>query len=180
MAVAGVFVSPFLLLIALFVWMGAGAEARAVEAAALLRGQPVSAAMLRMFTVVGEGTTIEQAAGEMLAGSPRDFAVTRGGTRDEPVVGVLTRDDLAAAVQAHPPETPVGEVMRPAPPPVSESEPLEAALEKLQGSGSPLLPVVDGFGRVVGMLTIDNVGQLLRLRAAAMGRPGGGAPRSSA
>lgn len=167
MAIVGVFYAPLLLLIALFVWFGAAAEARAVEATALLKGQPVSAAMLRMFSVLGERATIDEASRQLLAGSPQDFPVTRDGTRDSPIVGVLTRDDLASALQSRDPSTPVSEVMRAPPTPMRDTEPLERALEFLQASGSTLLPVVDTFGRVIGLLTIENVAQLLRLRAAA-------------
>lgn len=170
MAIIGVFYAPLLLLIALFVWFGAAAESRAVEATALLKGQPVSAAMLRMFTTIGQGETIEAAAGRLMSGVPQDFPVTSDGTPGSPIVGVLTRDDLAAAVRARDPSTPVRDVMRPPSAPVRDTEPLERGLEALQASGSPLLPVVDAFGRLVGLLTIDNVAQLLRMRAAAAAR----------
>ncbi len=172
MAIVGVFYAPLLLLIAVFVWFGAAAESRAVQATALLKGQSVSAAMLRMFTTIGEGDTIESAAGRLMSGTPQDFPVTRDGTQGSPIVGVLTRDDLAAAIQSRDPSTPVRDVMRPPPAPVRDSDPLERALEALQASGSPLLPVVDAFGRLVGLLTIDNVAQLLRLRAAAAAKAG--------
>lgn len=172
MAIIGVFYAPLLLLIAVFVWFGAAAESRAVQATALLKGQTVAAAMLRMFTTIGEGDTIESVAARLMSGVPQDFPVTHDGTPASPIVGVLTRDDLAAAVQSRDPSTPVRDVMRAPPPPVRDSEPLEKALEALQASGSPLLPVTDSFGRFVGLLTIDNVAQLLRLRAAAAAKPG--------
>jgi stage IV sporulation protein FB len=40
------------------------------------------------------------------------------------------------------------------------------ALERLRASGLPALPVVDASGRLVGLLTLDNITDLLLVRRA--------------
>ena len=42
----------------------------------------------------------------------------------------------------------------------------QESLERLRESGLPALPVVDGSGRLVGLLTMDNITDLLLVRRA--------------
>jgi CBS-domain-containing membrane protein len=42
----------------------------------------------------------------------------------------------------------------------------QEALERLRSSGLPALPVVDESGRIVGLLTLDNITDLLLVRRA--------------
>jgi CBS domain-containing protein len=43
----------------------------------------------------------------------------------------------------------------------------DEALGRLRSSGLPALPVVDGGGRLVGLLTMDNITDLILVRRAA-------------
>jgi CBS domain-containing protein len=49
---------------------------------------------------------------------------------------------------------------------VSPGLPFADALERLRQSGLPALPVVDGAGTLVGLLTMDNISDLLLVRRA--------------
>jgi CBS domain-containing protein len=51
---------------------------------------------------------------------------------------------------------------------VDPDEPLERALGRLEQSGCPTLPVVRD-GRVVGLLTLENISDLLMVRAVGRG-----------
>ena len=42
----------------------------------------------------------------------------------------------------------------------------DEALDRLRSSGLPALPVVDGAGTLVGLLTMDNITDLLLVRRA--------------
>ena len=166
MALIGLFGSPMLLLVALFVWIAAAGELRETESRSALRDLPASAGMQRRFHVLGVDDTLEAAADELLAGAQHDFPVTAGGTAQEPVVGVLTRGDLVAALARKGLATPVREVIRPSCPTVDESAPLESALEAMRASGCPLVPVARD-GRLVGLITPENVAELVAIRTAA-------------
>jgi CBS domain-containing protein len=124
--------------------------------------------MQRRFQVLAVGDTLSAAADELLAGAQHDFPVTAGGTVDEPVVGVLTRGDLVAALAKRGLETPVREVLRASCQPIPESAPLQSALDAMRASGCPLVPVARG-GRLVGLITPENVAELVAIRAAAAG-----------
>jgi Zn-dependent protease/CBS domain-containing protein len=168
MAVIGMFrPMPMLILVALFVWIAAGAEASQVESRSAIAGLPVAAAMMRRFTVLGVDDTLEAAASELLAGAQHDFPVTRDGSADEPVMGVLTRGDLVAALARGGLGSAVRAVMRPSCPLARPGEPLERAVEAMRAGGCPLVPVVDG-GRLVGLVTPENVAELIAVRNAGL------------
>jgi Zn-dependent protease len=165
MAVAGLFLSPMLILIAIFVWIAGAGELQQTANQSALRGLPVGAAMQRRFQVLGVEDTLQVAADELLASAQQDFPVTTGGRLDEPIVGVLTRTDLLAAFARGAHGARVREIMRPGCAAVDEADPLDAAVEAMRISRCPLVPV-SSQGRLVGLLTLENVAELVMMRSA--------------
>jgi len=74
----GLFANPFLVFIALFVWMGASEEASSVSIRTALSGIPVSRAMITDFRALKGDDPLRLAADLVLAGSQRDFPVVGG------------------------------------------------------------------------------------------------------
>jgi Zn-dependent protease/CBS domain-containing protein len=153
--------NPFLVLIALFVWIGAEAEASMVEERVVLRGVPVRAAMLTDFQTLSPHDTLGYATDLLLAGAQHDFPVL---DHDRPA-GLLTRADLLAGLSRGGREAPVADFLRPGPEPVEADSPLFAAVARLRESGTPCVPVVE-HGHTVGLLTLENVGEYLMVRTA--------------
>ena len=159
--VVGLFSNPFLMFIALFVWMGASSEASTVNMRSALAGIPVSRAMVTEFRMLYAGDPLQRAVDLVLAGSQRDFPVLQQGA----LVGVLTRDGLIEALRGSGPSTMVASAMTREFQTADPREMLTLALLRLQGGGCPVLPVVDA-GRVVGLLTTDNIGEYVMIRGA--------------
>jgi Zn-dependent protease len=157
----GLFANPFLLFIALFVWIGAGQEASTVQMRTALGGIPASRAMLTDFRALSPGDRLQQAVDLVLGGSQKDFPVLEG----ERVVGILTRDALFEAMARRGREALVADVMRRDFTVADPGQMLEVALADLQACECHTLPVVQR-GRLVGMITMDNVGEFLMLQAA--------------
>ncbi len=157
----GLFTNPFLVFIALFVWMGASAEASSVSLRSAIAGIPVARAMITDFRTVEATDTLGHAASLIIAGSQRDFPVLDGGQ----LAGILTRDALVKAIAAHGVASRVREAMTTAFERVDAREMLERALEKLQQCECPVLPVMLG-DRLVGLLTADNVGEYVMIQGA--------------
>jgi Zn-dependent protease len=153
---------PMFLLVALFVWLGAEAEARQVEERASLRGVSVRDAMLTDYRSLAPTATLGEAAELLLAGSQQDFPVIEG--EGEPV-GVLTRDALFAGLARDGREGRVGEHARAGLKGVEADSPLVPALARLREGDGPCLQVVEA-GRPVGLLTLENIGELLMVRSA--------------
>lgn len=155
---------PILALIAFFVFLGAGAEASAVETKAAGRGLSVSQMMVTQFNTLPIYATLGQAAAQLLAGDQREFPVVDNLGRPE---GILTRDNLIRGLSQFGAGATVGQAMTSPVTPVAPTLGFDEALVRLRGSGLPALPVVDGRGALVGLLTLDNVTDLLLVRRAA-------------
>jgi CBS domain-containing protein len=102
-----------------------------------------------------------------MAGSQQDFPVVDG----EAPVGVLTRDDLIRGIQGAGIESRVGDAIRRDGEYAQAGEPLEDAIARMRGSGRSALPVLRG-GRLVGLITLENIGDLLLVRDALKGHVG--------
>jgi Zn-dependent protease len=166
-AVLGRF-DPVLLFIALFVYLGAQQEASAALMRSAIRGISVRQAMLTDFTTLGVGSTLADAVERLLAGSEQDFLVL--GPDGYPA-GVLTRRRLVQALAEEGTGGRVADAMEPVGAGVEVSAMLTEALEAMQESGRPLLPVTER-GRVVGVLTTENVAELMMLSNAVRQRTG--------
>lgn len=162
--ILGLFGNPMLLFIALFVYLGAEAEARAERTSAVLADVPVRAAMLSKFKTLHPLDTLGHARDELLAGSQQDFPVE---SSDGPW-GVLHRDDLISALRNFGPDVPVSEVMRIVPHTLTPQDPVEQAIQLMRDSHLSAIPVLYD-DMLVGLLTTENLGELLMLREAAKG-----------
>jgi Zn-dependent protease len=157
----GLFTNPMLLFIALFVWIGAAQEAGVVQMRTALSGIPVSQAMLTDFAVLSPGSSLKEVVELTLKGSQKDYPVVQ----DDRVVGILTQSDLLAALSRADPETGISEVMQRDFQVVDALEMLETAFSRFDPSVCRTLPVLQR-GRLVGLVTMDNVGEFLAIQAA--------------
>ena len=157
----GLFSNPILVFIAFFIWIGAGQEAGMVQMQSALAGVSVRQAMLTNFETLTPENTLGEAADLVLTGSQQDFPVVRDGHVD----GVLTRSDLLAALAQHGRDAPVAGAMGRECLTADASEMLEAVLARLQARDCHTLPVTE-HGALVGLVTMDNVGEFLMIQAA--------------
>lgn len=157
----GFFGNLFLVVIAVFVWIGAGQEASMVQMKSALGGIPVRRAMLTDFRALAPGDPLARAIELIMSGSQQDFPVVEA----DRVVGVLARDDLLAALSQKPPTTPVAEVMQTDFIEADSYEMLETAFARLQAHACHTMPITHG-GRLVGLLTMENVGEFLMIQSA--------------
>jgi stage IV sporulation protein FB len=160
---AGLFGNPFLLFIALFVYLGATQEAAATQMKDVADRLPLSAALVTEFHTLEPDATLGDAADVLLRTHQHDFPVVdaQGGLR-----GVLIRDDLVAGLKRGGHGTPVAAVMRTDVTPVSKNTSLSEAFRTMQASRSGVLPVHDDAGRLVGVLTPENVGEMMIINGA--------------
>ena len=130
------------------------------------RNLRVRDAMLTDFRSLPPEATLRDGVELLLAGAQQDFPVldAHGG-----IQGMLTRHDLISALAEKGPGQPVVEVMRPCPESTQATIELTQALETLNASDCPALPVLDPIsGELIGLLTTENVGETLMVRAALM------------
>ena len=154
---------PLLVLIAFFVFLGASAEAEAVETRAAGDGLQVSQMMVTNFRTIPVHATLADAVDLLLSGEQREFPVVDNNGRIE---GILTRDNLIRGLSTLGPAVAVAEAMTPGVPVVQPTLGFREALERLRSSRLPALPVVDPAGALVGLLTSDNITDLLLVQRA--------------
>ena len=161
---AGVVLSaPLTMLVAFFIFLGAGAESSAVAMRMAGRGLQVAQVMVTQFRTIPVHATLAHAVELLLAGEQREFPVVDNLGRTE---GMLTRDNLIRGLRSRGAVATVGEAMTATAPTVPPTLGFQEAVERLRASGLPALAVVDAAGRLVGMLTMDNVTDLLLVRQA--------------
>lgn len=162
--VVGIFYNPFLLIIAFFVWFGASQEAGAARMQSAVDGISVHEAMLTDFRSLDKNDSLDRAVELTLAGSQKDFPVVDNGS----IVGILTQADLMKALSARDQHPTVSSAMKRQFEAVNSLDMLEAAFEKLKDCNCHTLPVTINH-KLIGLLTMDNIGEYLRIRAAMAG-----------
>lgn len=157
-----------LVLVALFIYLGATAEAQSVETRLAGRGLTVGRMMLTRFDTLPVHAPLQRAVDLLLAGDQREFPIVDNAGRLE---GLLTREHLIRALSTAGPGGTVGEAMAAGVRPVGPELGFDQALAALREGGLSALPVVDAGGALVGLLTLDNLSDLLLVRRA---QPEGG------
>jgi CBS domain-containing protein len=162
LGLAGLLWGNFMLVfVALFVYLGAFQEGSAARGRMFTAGFAVHAAMITDFRTLQHGDTIRDAGQLLLATSQHDFPVMHGGS----AVGLLTRAALVRAMMAQGPDAYVAGAMDRDFKRVTPDSPLNEAMPILSGPAACVL-VIDDEGRLLGMLTSENVSEFILLRQA--------------
>lgn len=156
-----------LLFIGVIVLLGAGQEVRMVEREVALVGVTVAGAMETRLDVLSPLATLRDAERLLLASAQSDFAVV---DREGRPVGMLGREELIGALAAESPDQPVAGPMRTRFPVARVDERATEVLQRTADLPWRAMPVVDEAGRLVGLLTIENVSELVMLKAAHAAR----------
>src|SRR6516165_4005744 len=151
----GLFFNPLLIFIAIFVYLAA--------IRAMSRGVPTSAAMMTQFATLAPDAHVEEAVQTLLRTSQSEFPVVDAAGKP---VGLLGRGDLIRALKQLGPDARVADAMSATVPTIGHRRCLEEAFRMLQEKSAPAVAVVDGSGRLVGLVTSETVGEMLMLHEA--------------
>ncbi|MFG1204977.1 site-2 protease family protein [Xanthobacter aminoxidans] len=160
----GIFTNPMLMIIGVFVFLAASGEAGQVQLREASRGHIVADAMITHFETLGPQATVDDAAEALIRSTQKEFPVVDGAGH---LRGVLTRDAMIRALKDQGPSTPVIDVMQHDIPTVEARSKLDAALKLITSAQVPAVGVLDSAGgRLVGLLTPENVGELMMIHVA--------------
>jgi Zn-dependent protease len=157
----GLFTNPFLVFTALFVWIGAAQESGMAQVKSALAGIPLRRAMISDFRSLAPEDTLARAVDLVLAGAQQDFPVVSAGR----VAGILTRGELLMALRQRGELAAVAEVMRRDFLTADASEMLEPVSLRLLECQCHTIPVLER-GQLVGLVTMENIGELLMVQKA--------------
>jgi stage IV sporulation protein FB len=168
LAIIGLQYNVFLMLIAVFVFLGAEAEYEHVQTRHLAGDLTAGRLTVTDLRVLQPSTRLDQAIGLLTRSDQRCFPVLDDTGH---LLGIITRDDLLRGVAESGLDAPVTLAM--VPPEVTGTiaidMPFEEAVGLLYEHKRDALPVLDAGGRFVGLMTRDNVTDVLlvqRLRRA--------------
>lgn len=159
----GLFGNPILVFIAVFIYVAASGEARDTVFRDTIKGLLVRDAMETRVVGVSIGASIGDAVNTLLATPQHEFPVIDG--HDKPV-GLLTREMIIAALAASTRDAPVADIAHAPIPTLRAEQDLETGLAQLRDSDSPAISVVDADGRLVGLLTRENIGEMMLIAQA--------------
>lgn len=147
-----------LLLIAVFIFLAAQAEARDVESRDIAKGLYLRDAVITSFEHLSPGDPMHVAAQTLIRTTQHEFPVLDGDGR---LAGFLTRQALFHAMAEGQNTRPVAEIMI-AVPALPLAAPLAQALDALQQA--PAVAATDPAGHVLGYVTSENIGELMVIR----------------
>jgi Zn-dependent protease/CBS domain-containing protein len=157
----GLFYDPFLLFIALFVWIGAAQEAHSLQIKDAFSGIPVQAVMQKRFNTLSTNNTLGDAIKLTLDTGQHDFPVMWG----DRLMGILTRANLLAGLSQYGSDQPVTGVMQREFDTAEPNERLDAVLNRLVISPGRIMPVMQD-GKLIGLVSMENLGEYLTLQNA--------------
>lgn len=157
----GLFGNPFLIFIALFVWIGAAQESAMTQMKSALGGIPLSDAMITEYRTLSPRDPLAHAVEFLLSGSQQDFPVVD----DDVVVGILTRADLLTALAQHGEQAIVSDVMQRDFQTADPAEMIDVVLQRIQSRKCHTVPVLRRE-KLIGLITMENVGEFISVQAA--------------
>ncbi|WP_163268833.1 site-2 protease family protein [Chelativorans alearense] len=159
----GLLYNPLLIFIAIFVYLAAAAEAQNAQIRDVANSVLTGDVMVTEFAALDRSASIGEAIERLLATTQNEFPILDAYGRME---GLLTRNDMIAALKETGPEAPVVGAMRTGLPSVHRRQNLTEGFRLMQEKNAPAVAVVDSDGRLVGLLTHETIGEMMMVRAA--------------
>ncbi len=150
-----------LILIAIFVWMGASQESRGVVVQDTLREIKVRHAMVRSPQSLKVNDSLSKAVELTLSSAQSDFPVLDWGSQK--VAGILGEAELLNGLRKLGEAAAVREVMRSDFPAAHLNDALYVTLETMAKAKIRAVPVVDDDQNLIGMITAGDVNEAYRL-----------------
>lgn len=158
----GLLFNPLLIFIAIFIYMGAASEARMAQLKEVTTGLPVSEAMVTQFLTLPPEAPLDRAVEALLRTTQHEFPVVDLSGR---LTGILTRDDIIRGLRESGPQTPVSAVMHREVFLVQHNASFDEAFRLMQDCQCPGLGVVNGEGRLVGLITPEAISEMIVIRS---------------
>jgi len=154
----GLFFNWWLILIAIFIFMGAGSEEHIVQIRTGLEGIIVRQIMSEHLFHFSPEDTLRKGLQYVYQGCRDDFPVLE----DSKLVGVITRENLMAAIHQYGLDKKVKEVMDTEFQTASPDEKVSDVYLKLSQTKTKAIPVVENE-EVIGMIGMDNIGRYISI-----------------
>jgi Zn-dependent protease/CBS domain-containing protein len=159
MMIAGMFTTPWLTMIGVFLFVAAQLEERSVVFQSVLESVRLEDVMLTDFATLSPADTLEDALEKAVHSLQDDFPVIRGSD----MVGVISKQKILQALRAEG-NGYVQAVMNRIFEVAQKGEPLSSAFRKLTARNLSIIPVVEDQ-RLIGIVTLQNLMHSMALLA---------------
>lgn len=159
--ILGLYGNPFMILIGVFIFLGARSEANYTETRSMLSGYKVRDVLLLQFRTIQMADPVVKAVQMLLDGQCRTFLVL---DNDVPV-GILTREAIIRTLTQSGDSTPVSAAMDSELHTLDPDMPLQDAFQQMQQCGKELMPVMHQ-GKLIGALDQENITEFVMILTA--------------
>lgn len=152
--------NPLLVFIAIFIYLAATAESNDVALSEVARGMTVRDGMITRFEALSPASTLGDAAEALISTTQHEFPILDDEGR---LTGFLTRTALFRALAETDRSASVEPFIERAIPAVGQHSGLSEALDAMRRDNPPAVAVLDPASRLVGYVTLENLGELMIL-----------------
>jgi Zn-dependent protease len=160
-AIWGIYTNPFLIFIAIFIYIGAQREYEMVKYTSVLSGFTVDQVLMHEYTPLHPHDTLKRAVDILLDGPEQRFIVTD----EDKVVGILARNDIIQGLMTYDEDAEVKKIMNSNVTTFDAGTSLEEAYEKMRYQQISMAPVIENE-RVKGVIDMDNINEFIMVRSA--------------
>lgn len=158
---AGIFINPFLVIIGLFIFMGAKGEYDMVRYQDILVTSKVGDLVLTNYETLAEDDMLELAVKKLVRMSGRGFVVQSG----DDFMGVLTKNDLLSALKSYGKQGRVGDVMSEHSQVLDSEMTLFDAFKRMRKNDIDLAPVMEN-NTFIGVLDVEKINDFYAIQKA--------------
>ena len=157
----GLFNNPILVLIGIFIFLGAAAEVTHTQQESFLKGFKVRDAIMMKFQIVGFDAPLSKAVEKLLNSQATHFVVVK----DDVAVGTLSRNEIIKGLKDGNENTLVEQVADFEPLRIETEEDLDDAWKKMLTQNRKVAIVIEN-GHFLGILDQENISEFVMVKSA--------------
>lgn len=157
----GLFNNPILVLIGIFIFLGAGAEVSHTQQESFLKGFKVQDALMQKFQIIGIDAPLSKAVEKLLNSQATHFVVVK----DDVAVGTLSRDEIIRGLKEGGESAVVENFANLTPMKVETFEDLNEVWRKMASEKRKVALVVEN-GQFLGILDQENIAEFVMVKSA--------------
>jgi Zn-dependent protease/predicted transcriptional regulator len=157
----GLFNNPILVLIGIFIFLGAAAEVNHTQQESFLKGYKVKDAIMMKFQIISFDSPLSKAVEKLLNSQATHFVVVR----DDVAVGTLSRSEIIKGLKEGDENTLIENVADFNPLKIETVDELDDAWKKMMMENKKVAFVIEN-GHFLGILDQENIGEFVMVKSA--------------
>jgi Zn-dependent protease/predicted transcriptional regulator len=157
----GLFNNPILVLIGIFIFLGAAAEVTHTQQESFLKGYKVKDVLMMKFQILAFDAPLSKAVEKLLNSQATHFVVVK----EDVAVGTLSRNEIIKGLKEGDQNTKVEQVADFEPLRIETEEDLDEAWKKMLSQNRKVAIVIEN-GHFLGILDQENIGEFVLVKSA--------------